>query len=235
MLSVVIPAYNEEASIGRCLEALMRQTTREPFEVIVVDNASTDRTAEVAQHFAGKLNLRVLREPKKGRGAARAAGFRAAKGEIIFSTDADAEPPPQWLEIFAQYLRKGDAIAVTGSCRIEDCGWFKNSLFNICCPLYMRSYALIGKTWVIGCNFAVRKEAYDAVGGFNARTDGLEDMELGWKLQKIGRIGFLWRTPVTVSGRRFRHGLLRGLWDYIPLNVEKFLLRKDDVPLRDVR
>src|SRR3989344_4845448 len=87
MISIVIIAYNEKKDIASCLMAMSKQTYREPFEVIVVDNASTDHTPEIAQSFVERLPLRVIREEHKGRGAARARGFGEAKGEIILSTD----------------------------------------------------------------------------------------------------------------------------------------------------
>jgi len=93
MISIVIPAYNEEENIRCCLEGLVAQKTDQEFEVIVVDNVSTDKTSGVARTFVDKINLRVVEEHTKGRGAARCRGFSEATGETILSTDADCVVP----------------------------------------------------------------------------------------------------------------------------------------------
>ena len=98
MISVVIPAYNEEENITKSLGAFLGQTTKLSYEIILVDNASTDKTVEIAAKYVGKLPLKIIKENKKGRGPARRAGFTKAKGDIIFSTDADAQVPPDWIE-----------------------------------------------------------------------------------------------------------------------------------------
>src|SRR6185369_10450324 len=126
MISVVIPAFNEEHTIGLCLKALVRQNTKRPFEVIVVDNNSTDQTVKADEKFKKILNLKIISQKEKGRGPARQAGFKAASGEIILSTDADATVYPEWIETLVSTLEKSDAIAVTGPCRIDDQHWFTN-------------------------------------------------------------------------------------------------------------
>lgn len=240
MLSVVIPAYNEEEHIGKCLESLMDQDTDKEFEVIVVDNASTDRTAEVARGFSDTLKLTVIHEPKKGRGAARAAGFGVARGDIIFSTDGDAVVPPGWIaSLLADLQRHPDAAAVSGTFRIADCGPCTNLLFNIIQPLAMLLYCpFFGHYWLTGSNFAIRKSAYEAAGGFDTDATSSEDTDLAFRVKKVGRIRFVWNVPVTSSGRRFRGGLpglLRGLLAYPTSWIGRFVLRKKDAELRDVR
>ncbi|MBI3255845.1 MAG: glycosyltransferase [Candidatus Andersenbacteria bacterium] len=104
MISIVIPAYNEAQAISKTLASLVAQDFSGEFEVIVVDNNSSDGTAQVAKAFQDKLNLKVIHEPHQGRGAARAAGFAAAQSRIICSTDADTIVPSNWLtEITAPY------------------------------------------------------------------------------------------------------------------------------------
>jgi len=84
-ISVVIPAWNEEREIERCLEGLFRQT-HTAFEVIVVDNGSTDATASLAEEWG----VRVIEQSQHGIACARQTGFDAARGAIIASTDADS-------------------------------------------------------------------------------------------------------------------------------------------------
>ncbi len=100
-VSVVVPAYNEERYLGRCLAALARQTyPADRFEVIVVDNGSTDATAELARRYG----VRVIAEPRKGVAYARQTGFEAARGEVIASTDADTVVPPFWVSRIAAHF-----------------------------------------------------------------------------------------------------------------------------------
>ena len=91
--SVVIPAYNEADYLSETLQSLRDQDFDGPYEVIVVDNHSTDETASVAATFG----VRLLHEAERGVCAARQRGSAAAAGEIIVSTDADTVPPRNWL------------------------------------------------------------------------------------------------------------------------------------------
>ncbi len=235
MLSVVIPAFNEERRLPSCLAALAAQDTEEPFEVIVVDNASTDRTAEVARSFGERLQIRVAHEPQKGRGAARNTGFALARGDIILSTDADACVPTSWIRDYATALRnRPRAVGLTGTAVMQDCPAWQNLLLTWAFGLYVwGTYALTRFTCLNGFNFAVRRDAYERSGGFNRSSDAQEDMELTLKLRKIGRIGLV-RSRVLLSGRRFRGGFLRGLMPYLSTFVRKFILRHHAVELESV-
>jgi glycosyltransferase involved in cell wall biosynthesis len=96
-LSFVVPAYNEEAYLPACLESILAQTRSLPAgqaEIIVVNNASTDRTREVALSFPG---VTLVDEPRKGLTFARQAGFAAATGSLIANVDADSRLTPGWV------------------------------------------------------------------------------------------------------------------------------------------
>ena len=238
MLSVIIPAYNEESCIGQCLEALRKQDIREPFEVIIVDNASTDRTAEIAQSFAGKLSLRVIREEQKGRGMARKTGFSAAKGDILLSTDADCEPPSAWMRSLVEALRSDLSLGgVTTPFTFRDCGVVRNAILNLQW-LLMAVYRLLwGHFWLNGSSFAIRREIYDQVGGFNPNANAQEDNELSNRVRRVGDIRCLRHPRMVPSGRRFQKtGLLKGLWAYFSSFVIVRLSRgKKRAELSDVR
>src|SRR3989304_2760272 len=92
-ISVVVPAYNEEQYISSCLAAISNQDFRSSYEIIVVDNSSEDRTAEIARSFGA----RVLTETRRTAAAARRRGFAEARGDIIATTDADTLVPTNWL------------------------------------------------------------------------------------------------------------------------------------------
>lgn len=217
MLSVVIPAYNEEKYIGACLEALTRQDTKELFEVIVVDNASTDRTGDMTRRFVGKLDLQVIREKRKGRGAARAAGCKIARGDILFWTDADCLPPPTWISVLTRTLREQPTfVGVTTPLEIRDCTKFQNAILNLQW-LLMRFYGLFwGHFWLNGFSSAIHRNIYEAAGGFAENALAQEDSELSQRVHRLGRIALLHEPRMPASGRRFqKSGLLRGLWAYL--------------------
>ncbi len=236
MISVVIPAYNEEHYLGACLAALNEQNTTTDFEIIVVNNASTDHTRQVALEHTTKNNLRIIDEPQKGRGAARSTGFAAAQGSIILSTDADAIVPSNWVDKMIEYFEDPAIVAVSGTCYITDRGWFANTLFNIIQPLAMHLHRLaFGNYWLTGSNFAIRAYAYQQSGGFNRALNSQEDTQLSFQVKKLGRRKFVSRPAVLVSGRRFKKGMAIGLFDYMRSFSERFVLRKIDVHLDDSR
>lgn len=104
-VSVVIPAYNEEKLLGRCLESLNKQIEK-PLEIIIVDNNSTDKTAKIAKQFGA----RVIKEKKRGTIAARNKGFNLAKGEIIARTDADTIVPRNWTKRIRKDFEKDPTL-----------------------------------------------------------------------------------------------------------------------------
>jgi glycosyltransferase involved in cell wall biosynthesis len=236
MISVVIPAYNEEKMIGSCLHAFEHQTSSEKFEIILVNNNCTDKTVEIAKSFKGKLDIKIMVEKEKGRGPARKKGFEQAKGDILFSTDADTIVPPNWIEKLLDILQNNDTVAVTGTCKIEDESRFTNICFNLAQPLFMRLYRILfHHYWLSGFNFAIYKEVYKQSGGFHTKLNAQEDIELSFRVSKIGKIKFIPDIPVLCSGRRFKKGLMKGLFPYISTFIKYFFYKKSDVVLSDVR
>ena len=236
-LSVVIPAYNEEKTIRKCLNSFVNQTTSASIEVIVVDNNSTDQTVAIAEEFRDKLDLKIVHEQKKGRSPARKAGFEAAHGEIIFSTDADACVPKDWVQQLIEHFDNPKISAVSGTCYIDDCSWRINTSFNIFQPLSMIFYrTFIGHFWLSGFNFAIRNDVYKKSGGFNPNLNIQEDTDLAMRVSKIGTIKFIRKPTVLFSGRRFKTGLIRGLFPYVKSYFTFFILKREkDTFLSDVR
>ena len=109
-LSIVIPVYNEERHLKACLDAIASQS-RKPDEVIVVNNNSTDGTAEIAASYKF---VKLIDETKQGRGNARTAGFNAAKSDIIGRIDADSVIAPDWAERLLNDFEEDRVAAVTG-------------------------------------------------------------------------------------------------------------------------
>lgn len=117
-LSVVVCTYNRAELLGECLESLAVQTVeRSRFEVIVVDNNSTDNTSQVAAAWGQQLaSLRLLREARQGLSHARNLGWQSARGEIVAYLDDDAVAAPDWCEMILQAFRRADVppVAVGG-------------------------------------------------------------------------------------------------------------------------
>lgn len=235
-ISIVIPAFNEEKYIENCLLSLLKseQKTKINYEVILVDNNSTDKTVEIAQKFKDGMNLKILKEEKQGRGVARARGFEEAKGEIILSADADTIFYSGWIEKLTFEI-KGDVIAVTTSCKIVDCSPLTNGIFNFIQPSCMVFYRLFfGHFWLSGFSFGILKSVYEKSGGFNISLQAQEDLDLSFRVAKLGKIKFI-NKPVIFSGRRFKDGLLIGFYEYVKTFIEAFILKKRNVYLGNVR
>ena len=101
-ISIIIPAYNEERYIGPCLDSIAAQTVA-PWEVIVVDNNSTDATAAIAKRYPF---VTLVQEPRQGKVHARDAGFAAARGTILARIDADVVIPRGWVAYVAEFYRQ---------------------------------------------------------------------------------------------------------------------------------
>lgn len=236
MISVVIPAYNEEKYIAACLDSLVKQKTEKKFEVILADNNSSDKTVATCNKYKNKLDLKIIIEKKKGRAPARRAGFAAASGEIILSTDSDSTVPPNWIDHLTNTLTKSMAVAVSGTGQMLDQSDFKNKFINFIQPISMHVYKLLhGYYWLTGFNFAIYKNVYEKAGGFNNKLNAFEDVELAMRVRKIGKIKFLGALPVTFSGRRWKNGILKGGMPYFTSFYAYYFKFKSDAFLSDVR
>jgi len=114
-VSAVIPTYNEEKYIARCIEGLLNQT-HPPDEIIIIDDLSTDRTVEIAAQYPVDI-YQPEGERIKSIAVSRAIGTYLAKNDLILSTDGDTVLAPEWIEMALEYLRSDEVLAVTG--RIE--------------------------------------------------------------------------------------------------------------------
>ncbi len=236
MICIIIPAYNEEKVIGACLDSLTKQKTSRQFRVILVNNNSTDKTVEIAKQYQGKLDLMIVLQKQKGRGPARHLGFEMADTDIIVSSDADAVLPENWLERLTSKLETSQSTAVTGTCKIVDCGNFRNAVFNYMQPLTMRFYRMLfGHYWLSGFSFAIKRDSYKKAGGFNQQLNGLEDIDLSFRVAKVGKITFIDDLPVIFSGRRFKQGLLHGTLQYIIQFIAYYVFKKSDFVFSDAR
>jgi len=199
-ISVVIPAYNEEKYISESLESLQNQTIpQEFFEVIVVDNNSTDKTAQIAESSGARL----VGCQTQGVSAARATGSRAANGDIIAGTDADTVVAADWLEKILDHFNEDDGlVGLTGPTYFHNANPLLSKAAYISFDIFQRFNFLIKRPSFSGFNFAVRREAYNSVGGFNPELPSAEDIDLSLKLTKIGKVGYFSDVLVYTSARR---------------------------------
>ncbi|MFA5766532.1 MAG: glycosyltransferase [Candidatus Paceibacterota bacterium] len=225
MISVIIPAYNEEKNIGSCLESLFSQKDATDWEIIVVDNASSDRTAEIASGFPG---VKIIKEPKKGVTLARNRGAAEARGDILFFLDADAIVSSDYLKRISEKFEKDkDLIVVSGpySYAIDSNFYIKLALFFVYYFLawpaecFFNRFLGLASSLNAG-NFAVVKKHFLEVGGFNENIALFGDeADLAYRLGKRGKIRFFLNLKVRSSARRFKkEGVLRLCAKYV-LNV----------------
>ena len=210
-LSVVIPAFNEEKFLPACLESLKKQKIDVSYEVIVVDNNSTDGTAKVAK----KYGARVLYEPNKGVCFARQCGALQAKGDIIVSTDADCTFSTDWLKnIYRTFKNNTELIAVLGPYQNDLKPRWGRIYSSILFKTVKYFYSIKGKIlYAAASNFAYRKNILMEIGGYNtALTQGGDEYDLLKKLRKKGLVLYLPENIVSTSSRRLKKGMIYSLF-----------------------
>ncbi|HUS26648.1 MAG TPA: glycosyltransferase family 2 protein [Nevskiaceae bacterium] len=213
-VSLVIPAYNEERHLSACLDAIAAQT-QVPLEVIVVDNNSTDRTAQVARAYPF---VKVISERRQGRVFARNAGFNAAKGNIIGRIDADIVLPPNWIEYIQAFYTNDRHYkqAWTGG------GVFYNVRFPRLVGLgysllaFRFNWVLLGHCSLWGSNMALLRSQWQTVAGaVHLRNDIHEDLDLTMHLHSAG-YGIVYDSRLKVRAQLRRiHANRHELWGYL--------------------
>jgi glycosyltransferase involved in cell wall biosynthesis len=203
-ISLVIPAYNEEHYLAACLDSVRKNAANRLLEIIVVDNGSTDRTAEVAGRYAG---VRVVHEPKVGVTQAKQRGLAEAKGSLVAFIDADTLMPEGWIDIVEQTFSAGkDVACLSGPYRYYDgsrtARGFLNTLNQYALPFWNLFYGHM----LIGGNFVAKKAVLEEVNGFSLTIDFWgEDSDLGRRIAANKKNKFVFRRDFNVgsSVRRF--------------------------------
>lgn len=174
-VSIVIPVYNEAAHIAACLEAIATQSVR-PYEVVVVDNNSSDETAAIAASYDF---VTVLREKRQGVIHARDTGFDYAAGDIIGRIDADTVMAADWVETVRRIFEDAAIGAVSGRATYHDMAWSR--LLNTI-DLRIRSYlaqTLGDEVAMQGANMAIRRSIWQNIRHDVCREGGMhEDLDL---------------------------------------------------------
>ena len=211
-VSVLVPAYNEEKYIEQTLRALSLQDYPN-YEVLVVDNASTDRTADVVSSFLAspteKCTVKLLHESRQGTQFARECGRRAATGKIIAQLDADCLPPIDWISKGVELLQRKDCVSVAGPYDYFDSSLIVRGLTSfsqqVVFPVLNKLSQAIKKGGIIiGGNVFIKAAALNRVGGYNTSlTFYGDDADIAKKLSACGRIIFTRKLIVKSSSRRY--------------------------------
>lgn len=186
-VSVVVPAFNEEERIEQCLDSILAQS-RLPDEVIVVDNGSTDSTAQIVQRYAKQSPIiRCVFEERPGITYARKAGYDAATSELIIRTDADSIAGPTWVESFVDFMdsEAGQAYVCAAGPIIFNDGPARERMEN----LILRGANKTGGDSLAlpGGNCGFRKLAYLRISDrLLDRSDIWEDMDVFVNLREDG-------------------------------------------------
>ncbi len=182
VVSVIINAYNEEEDIGDCLDSLVEQTY-DDFELVVVDDGSTDGTMEIVESYNGQFEMKTHRTEHVGLKKARKKGVKRASGEIVITIDADEILREDFLENMLEGFEDDEVGAVGGVLRSEGEGWVTEAYG----ALNQAFYALRAEggeaDWIQGGCSAYRRDALEDVGGL-AREKVSADKDISWKLKE---------------------------------------------------
>lgn len=214
-LSIVIPAYNEEGYLKDCLDSIAAQSVL-PLEVIVVDNSSRDKTAQIALSYPF---VKLIEEPKQGIVFARSRGFNAAKGNFIGRIDGDSRLSSKWVEQALKFFGEHEDVAACGGdFYFYDFPFKRVGRFFFRLLYYQVQSWLAGSNIMLGANMVVRRQAWQKAAPLcHADADIAEDVDLSINL---ARAGFQVGRPIKllVKASMLRH-------NYHPLHILNYLLR----------
>ncbi len=215
-IDVIVPAFNEEKSIGACLQALTHQTFSGKYRIIVIVNNSTDDTKKIAQSFPGVI---VKSEKRKGYVFAVKTGVeRYSDAPIVAQTDADTIVDSHWLEeISKAFLNDSNLVACGGPFYFTDgprvFRFLVNGL-NFAIPSIINSH-------LCGMNMAYRRSSYDKIHGYDPSINIGADTLLGIKLMKLGKI-LIQRNQIVYGSAR-RYNSMKNIFYEVPSQIGNFL------------
>jgi len=181
LVSIIIPVFNAEKYIGQCLSALQAlDYPKDRYEVLLIDNGSTDGTIEIIK----KYPVRLFLLPKVTISRLRNAGAAKARGDILAFTDADCLPPHLWLKEAVELLKNKGVGAVGCWYALPAQTVFWERVWNA--HMSSRRFKVGAIDWVPSGNFIVSKEVYQLIGGFNEALTTSEDVDICQRIQKEG-------------------------------------------------
>jgi glycosyltransferase involved in cell wall biosynthesis len=207
-ISFIVPAYNEEVYIGDCLDAIIHEVNgRDGYEIVVVDNNSTDKTcAIVTAHYP---EVKLMHELRPGANSAREAGFLASKGDLVAFLDADTELARGWIDrAEREFAKDPNLVCLSGPFIYYDLPGAVRVLvrmfYGISYLVYVVNNFIFRNTSVIqGGTEIVRRDALQKIGGHDVSlTFYGDDADLAHRLSKVGEVRFSFDFALRSSGRR---------------------------------
>ena len=182
MISIVGPAYNSGKTIGECLSSLLNQT-KKPYEIIVVDDGSEDRTKDIVRKFK---NVTLLKQKHKGPAVARNIGAKRARGEILLFTDSDCIPDKDWVSEMTKPFKNKEIVGVQGRYETKQKGLIARFTQLEIEDRYDRMRKFETIDFVGSYSAGYRKRTFIEFNGFDESfpTASGEDPELSFKLSK---------------------------------------------------
>lgn len=207
MISVVIPAYNGEKTIGKCLDSLLKQT-KKPDEIIVVDDGSVDKTKETVKKFK---NVTLLEQKHKGPAAARNLGAKKAKGNILLFTDSDCIPDKNWVSEMAKPFQRKEIVGVQGRYMTKQKGLIARFVQFEIEDRYDRMKKREHIDFIGSYSAGYRKKTFLEFKGFDESFPAAsgEDPELSFKISKSNK-KMVFNDRAIIS-----HNHVDSLWTYL--------------------
>lgn len=229
LVSIVIPVYNEEEYLDKCLKSIANQTLF-PLEVIVIDNNSTDQTSKIAQKYSF---VKLISESNQGVVYSRNKGFDIAKGSIVGRIDADTRIDEDWVESLEEIFTNPNISAVTGSVYYYD---IFNKYVSHQMDLFFRQdlvRRLKDDCFLLGANMAIRKEAWSKVRDkICVKSNIHEDLDLAIHLNRTSaRIIFDKYLRAGISSRRYDSGY-RSFVKYMMITPLTYRIHRDKNELK---
>ena len=221
LVSVVVPVRNGERTIGDCVEALLAgDFPAERREIVVVDNASTDRTAEIAARYP----VRLVHEPRVGRSHARNRGIAAGQGEIVAFTDADCVAAPAWLRLLVEACGAPGISGAAGEVLPDPPVTAAQRYMARRDRNWQAEVLSLRERFAITANVAFRREVFDRVGLFDPEFVTAEDVDFGWRFFGAG-LELVYVPDATVA-HRLRAGPMELFRQQAGLGYGRALLRE---------
>ncbi len=204
-LSIIIPAYNEERHLPDCLDAIAKQTVA-PYEVIVVNNNSTDRTLEIAEEYDF---VKVVKQKEQGLIASRNYGFDKASGELIARLDADSIIDRNWVKVVLAKFAQRETVAITGPGRTLAVASFIPIYSVIWSRLYfLHMWSYLGFNVLWGPNMVIRKSIWHEIKKQTSKDDNEvhEDQDISILIKSRGyKIDYINSLRITTDGERMAY------------------------------
>ena len=180
-VSIIIPAFNEEECLSQCLNSIFNLNyPREKFEVIVIDNGSTDRTCDIVASY----DVLLLQDRTKNVSGLRNLGAKHASGDILAFVDADCMVAEDWLVNAEKYFDDLSVAAWGGPPQVPENSTWVQKAWSV---LRQNKQPVEFVDWLGAINFFVRKDLFNKVGGFDESLVTCEDVDLSYRLSKYGK------------------------------------------------